>query len=198
MTDDRIKSAYELAMERIDKMGEATEEEQMRWKLVPDGEKLAVSYFENKVDLAEGFAGYKKKEQGCVAEGIQKVLLSHINLPKNETIIRESTQALEGFAVIKEDKESLQQLADSIGGLFDHYKVHGEQQRQQAVQSLKEQFKQKMQQAAREQGNNINVDDVDPEIMPQFIEEKRRMMAHLDLQYIKHLDAYKGQIAALK
>jgi hypothetical protein len=198
MTDDRIKSAYELAMERIDKMGEATEEEQMRWKLVPYGEKLAVSYFENKAELAEGFAGYKKKEQGYVAEGIQKILLSHINLPKNETSFRESTQALEGLAVIKEDKESLHQLADGIGGLFDHYKVHGEQQRQQAVQSLKEQFKQKMQQVAREQGNNINVDDVDPEIMPQFIEEKRRMMAHLDLQYIKHLDAYKGQIAALK
>ena len=42
MTD--IKSAHEIAMEKVAKLGEATEEERLRWKYVPEGEKLAASY----------------------------------------------------------------------------------------------------------------------------------------------------------
>ena len=32
-----IKSAFELAMEKIEKIGEVTEEERLRWKYVPEG-----------------------------------------------------------------------------------------------------------------------------------------------------------------
>ena len=31
-----IKSAREIAMEKIEKLGEATEEERLKWKYVPD------------------------------------------------------------------------------------------------------------------------------------------------------------------
>ena len=196
MADNRIKSAYELAMEKIDKMGEASEDERRRWKLVPEGEKLAVKYFEDEADLAAEFTKFKEEEKSYVAEGVQKVLLSRINLPKTDSATRDAEQALDGFAVIKEDKEGLHRLVDSIGGFFNHYYQHGEQQRQEALANLKAQFGQQLQQSAREMGGSIG--DVDPETLPQFGEQKRRMLAHLDLQYINHLDAYKKQLAELR
>ncbi len=39
-----IKSAREIAMEKIDKLGEPTEQERMEWKYLPEGEKLAARY----------------------------------------------------------------------------------------------------------------------------------------------------------
>ena len=196
MAENRIKSAYELAMEKIEKMGEATDDERLRWKLVPEGEELGVKFFEGKTDLAAEFARYRKEERGYVAEGVQKVLLSRINLPKTDSATQDSEKALEGFAAIKKDGEGLHEVIDRIGSLFNHYLVHGEQQREQAHQSLKAEFKRRLQQSAREMGASVG--DIDPETLPQFREEKRRMRAHLDLQYISHLDEYKSQLAGLE
>ncbi len=39
-----IKSAREIAMEKIDKIGEPSEEERLEWKYIPEGEKLAARY----------------------------------------------------------------------------------------------------------------------------------------------------------
>ncbi len=36
-----IKSAREIAMEKVEKLGEATEEERLKWKHIPKGEELA-------------------------------------------------------------------------------------------------------------------------------------------------------------
>ena len=36
-----IKSAHEIAMEKVEKLGEVTDEERLKWKYVPEGEKLA-------------------------------------------------------------------------------------------------------------------------------------------------------------
>ena len=41
-----IKSTREIALEKIASLGEATQEEQLRWKYIPEGEKLAVKYLD--------------------------------------------------------------------------------------------------------------------------------------------------------
>ena len=37
MDDDVIKSAREIALEKIEKLGQATEEERLSWKYLPIG-----------------------------------------------------------------------------------------------------------------------------------------------------------------
>ena len=39
-----IKSAAEIAREKIEKLGEATDEERLTWKYGPEGDKLAARY----------------------------------------------------------------------------------------------------------------------------------------------------------
>ncbi len=34
---EEIKSAREIAMEKVEKLGEVTEEERLKWKYVPEG-----------------------------------------------------------------------------------------------------------------------------------------------------------------
>ena len=48
---EEIKSALQIAMEKVAKLGEATEEERLRWKHVPDGEKLAARYLKQNLNL---------------------------------------------------------------------------------------------------------------------------------------------------
>jgi hypothetical protein len=55
-----IKSAREIAMEKIDKLGEPTEEERLQWKYSPEGEKLAARYLKNGVDLVSELNKYDK------------------------------------------------------------------------------------------------------------------------------------------
>jgi len=39
-----IKSAFERAMERVEKLEKPSEEEVLKWKYVPEGQKLAAEY----------------------------------------------------------------------------------------------------------------------------------------------------------
>ena len=105
--------------------------------------------------------------------------------------------ALDGLAVIKQDSEGLKDIVTRIGNLFTHYLENGEKQRQSALESLKGEFLQRLQQAAREQRGTTTGMNIDPESHPQFMEQRRRMLAHLDSQYINHLDEYKKELASL-
>ena len=49
---NHIKSAREIAMEKVAEMGEVTEEERLGWKYVPEGEKLAARYMNQDINLA--------------------------------------------------------------------------------------------------------------------------------------------------
>ena len=49
--NDEIKSAREIAMEKIAEIGEASQEERLKWRYVPEGEKLAARYAEEDFNL---------------------------------------------------------------------------------------------------------------------------------------------------
>ena len=53
-----IKSAREIAMEKIEKLGEATDEELLKWKYVPEGGKLAARIRDNKLNFIVYFRSW--------------------------------------------------------------------------------------------------------------------------------------------
>jgi hypothetical protein len=53
-----IKSAYEIAMEKIDKIESATPEERLKWKFIPKGEELAGKYIKDDINLAAELSKY--------------------------------------------------------------------------------------------------------------------------------------------
>ncbi|MCK4863778.1 MAG: hypothetical protein KAS25_05745, partial [Dehalococcoidales bacterium] len=74
----------------------------------------------------------------------------------------------------------------------------GASQKQQAYESLKAEFEEKIQQAIRQQTgvNNARM-NIDVEKQPQFLEEWQRVQSQMEAQYISVLDEYKLELAAI-
>jgi len=193
-----IKSAREIAMEKIEKLGEPTEEERLEWKYVPEGEKLAAKYLKQEAELLPELNKYDKKALKYVMKGLNSVLIKNIILPENEAAKRTSKLAIDGIKAIKTDKLRVEAVINQIRHLFNHYAENGEKQRKQAYNALKKDFQAKLEQALRQQmGSNAANFRIDVEMQPQFQEEWRRLKSQLDSQYLQLLDEYKQELEAL-
>jgi hypothetical protein len=194
-----IKSAREIAMEKIEKIGEPTEEERLEWKYLPEGEKLAARYLKDDVALSPEIAKFEKKGIPYVIEGVSNVLIKNIILPENDAAKRTTKRALDGIKAIKTDKSHVETVLNQIRQLFNHYAENGEKQKKQAYAALKQDFQVKVEQALRQQmGTNMSNVRIDIEKQPQFQEEWRKLKNQLDGQYLQLLDEYKQELAALK
>jgi len=188
---DNIKSAREIAMEKIEKLGEATVEERLRWKYVPEGEKLAARYLEQDCNLMAELNKYGKKVRQYVVEGIEQILARIIGLPDSDLAKRNNERAMDGLKALKQDKVAVENVYSQLRGLFNHYAEQGEQQKKQAYESLKAEFTAKVQQALQQQFGTSTEMRVDVEKQPQFQEEWRRIQTQIDSQYITLLGEYK-------
>lgn len=192
-----IKSAFERAMERVEKIGEASEEELMRWKYIPEGQNLATKYLEEECNLSVELNKYDEKAKPFLSQGAEEVFLSNIGLPVNDFTNKNTKRAMEGIKALKKDKTGLENVYTKIRRIFSHYEQEGDQQRKQAYENLKQDFHMKIQQAMRQQGGLPPGAKIDIERQPQFQEEWRRVSAQLDSQYHKLLGEYKQEIINL-
>ncbi|MFC1974693.1 hypothetical protein ACFLVA_01615 [Chloroflexota bacterium] len=193
-----IKSAREIAMEKVEKLGEATDEERLKWKYVPEGEKLATRYIKQGCNLESELTKYEANAKEYVIEGAGEILARNINLPKNDLAKRNNKKAMDGIKSLKNDKVGVENVYSKIRRIFDHYVEQGEQQRKQAYESLKTEFEAKVQQAVAQQLGSLARIRVDVEKQPQFREEWLKLQAQLDSQYLKLLDEYKQELSTVK
>ena len=194
---EEIKSALEIAMEKVEKLGEVTEEERLKWKYVPDGEKLAARYLKQNLNLLAELSQYEESARKYIIEGAQEILARNINLPGNDAIRRNNKRAMDGLKILKNDKASVENVYSRIRRIFEHYGEQGESQRKQTYESLKADVEARIQQAVKQQLGAFAGIKIDVESQPQFQEEWRKLQAQLDLQYIKFLDEYKHELSAI-
>jgi len=80
-----IKSAWEIAQEKLGKIGEATPEERVRWKYIPEGERLAAQYIKDDTNLAAEINKYTDPpEKKYVKQGAEEVLIRNVSLPTTD------------------------------------------------------------------------------------------------------------------
>ncbi len=192
-----IKSAYEIAMEKINKIESATPEERLKWKYIPKGEELAGKYLKDDINLTAELAKYGEQERKYVVQGISSILIRNIALPKNDAVKKNNNTAMDGLSAIKKDKKGLENAFSKIRYIFNHYSEQGEAQKKAAYEQVKEEFMMKVQQALAQQGSNARINAVDIERQPQFQEEWRKMLMRLDSQYLQHLNEYKHELQAI-
>ncbi len=194
---DIIKSALEIAMEKVEKLGEATEDERLRWKHVPQGEELAARYLKEDCNLVAELSQYQKNARKYITEGAAEILIRNISLPKNELAKRNNRRAMDGLKTLKSDKVGVENVYSRIRRLFNHYAEQGEQQRKQAYESLKTEFEAKIQQAVQQQLGSLIGMKIDVEKQPQFQQEWRKILAQLDSQYLNLLNEYKRELSGI-
>jgi len=189
-----IKSAREIAMEKLAKLEDTTDEERLKWKYVPQGEEIAARYLRQDSNLIAELSEYQENERRYVVAGAGAILARHINLPRNDLTKKDNKRAMEGFKLLKNDKVSVENVYTRLRQIFNHYLEQGEQQRKQAYESLKAQFESKVQQAVQQQMGSMMTMKVDVERQPQFQEEWRKVQHQLDSQYLQHLNEYKQEL----
>ena len=194
---EEIKSALEIAMEKVEKLGEVTEEERLRWKNVPLGEKLAARYLKQNLNLLAELGKFDEDAKKYVIEGIQDVLIRNIELPRNDYSRKKNKRVMDGVKLLKKDKVGVENAFSRMRRIFDHYVEQGEQQRKQAYESLKADFEARIQQALKQQMGSMANMKINVESQPQFQEEWRRMLAQLDMQYTSVLNEYKKELSAI-
>jgi len=192
-----IKSALEIAMEKVEKLDKATDEERLKWKYVPEGEKLAARYLKQNLNLVAELGNYEKKVLGYIKEGASEILIRNINLPKNELAKKTNKKAMEGLKTLKSDKVGVENIYSKLRSIFKHYAEQGEQQRKQAYGGLKAEFEAKVKQAMQQQLGSFIGMNIDVERQPQFQEEWRRLQIQLDSQYLTLLNEYKQELSAI-
>ncbi len=191
-----IKSAREIAMEKVEKLEQATDEERLKWKYTPEGEKLAARYLKQNCNLAVELSKYDEKERRYIIEGAVDILVRNINLPQDDLARKNNRRAMEGVKNLKGDKVAVENVYSKLRRIFNHYIEQGEQQRQQAYETLKSEFEVKARQAMQQQGLLFG-GKMDVERQPQFQEEWSRVQIQLDSQYYKLLDEYKQELRAI-
>ncbi|MFC1955927.1 hypothetical protein ACFLWZ_05315 [Chloroflexota bacterium] len=189
-----IKSAREIAMEKVAKLDEVTKEERLKWKYEPEGEKLATRYTKEDCNLVTELSQYEEKARKYVVDGIIGVLSRNISIPKNNLAKKANQKAMDGIKTLKKDKIAVENVFSKIRRVFDHYGDQGEQQRKQAYQQLKTEFTEKIQQAMQQQLGSFPTVEIAVERQPQFQEEWQRLQTQLDLQYVRLLNEYKQEL----
>ena len=98
---EELRSAFDIAMDRARRLGEALPEEVKRRDLVPEGERLAARYLRGECSLTAELGKYDDEARGYVADGVEEVLLRNIDLPRSETARGINRGAMEGLKGLK-------------------------------------------------------------------------------------------------
>ena len=198
--NDEIKSAREIAMEKIAALDAVTDDDKLKWKYVPEGEQLALKYLKDGQDIATALSNYAQEAQPYVKSGAENIFLSNIQPPANESIQNRNKKAMDGVLSIKKDKNTATKLINQMKQILGHYTDQGAEQRKQTYAALKQQFEVKLKKAVNKQlGTKTDTDlGISVETLPQFQEEWRRAAAQMDEQYIKLLEEFKRELRKVK
>ena len=188
-----MKSAWEKALEKVEKLGKPTDEELKKFEYIPAGNKLAAEYLSNETyNLDAELTRYKDSGgRQHVIQGIQEIFLRNITLPRNDHDKKTISKAMEGIRIIKENKKQLETIYEQINNLLTYY----EQALQQTFAQFKQSFEAKIQETSKAlQQRQAAGQSIEVELQQQFQDEWHRASSQLDIQYEKALNEHKQQI----
>jgi uncharacterized phage infection (PIP) family protein YhgE len=191
-----MKSAWQIAMEKADKLGKVSPDELNSIKYVPEGNRIASQFLQDeKTDLLSELAKFPADDAArFIKNGIDEILVRNITLPRNDEDIRKTNRAMAGLRLIKEDKKQLESILGLVNTLVNQY--------QAALQQTYAEFKKKaevtIQQASRttrpQRGDQMPLEQ---KLQLQLQEEWREVHSQLDTQYDKALDEHRRKIREL-
>jgi len=188
-----IKSAWEKAMEKVEKLGKPSEDELKRLEHIPAGNAIAAKYL-NIEDFNIDAEITRYKGTGIrpyIIEGAMETLLRNITLPHSEREKYLTNRALDGIRIIKDNKKQLDAIYEHIKNIISYY----EQTRQHTFAQFKKEFEAKLKESGemlqQMAGGNANIE---AQLQMQFQDEWRRISQDLDSKYEKALDEQKQLI----
>lgn len=194
---DRIPSALERALERVEKLGKASAEDLQRSKLREEGQRLAAQYLNGEANLRGELSKHEDgPERSGLVEGIEEVLIRNLALPTTDAAKDRNRLAMDGLKLTKKDAGAVENVFSKMRQIFNHYTGQGEMQRKEAYENLKRDMQMRLSQVARQQGMPP-IDMQHMENHPQFQMEWRKAKAQLEAQYDLYMKEYKENLTGL-
>ncbi len=192
-----MKSAWQIAMEKAEKLGKASPDELNSIKYLPEGNKIASQYLQDeKSDLAAELAKFADAEAlKFVKKGADEIFLRNITLPHTEEDMRRTNRSMAGLRIVKENKKGLEPVFNLINNLLNQYQV--------ALQQTYGEFKKKAEMALQQAQQGMRMQrggdqmTMEQKLQLQIQEEWRQVHSELDAQYEKALEEHKQKIREL-
>lgn len=183
-----IKSALELALEKAERYGKASQEEMAAAQYQEQGRQLAVEYLKGEGDLEEGLKGLPPQAQAAARAAIKEVLLRNIGLPRNGEADLRLGLAVAGLMLVAGNQKLMDRLKAELDQLLQQFL----QIRSNALQQLKARFAAGIGQVQRAMEAQLRQKvRLDVEHLPQFQEEWRRFQGQI-------LEQFEPMLAELK
>lgn len=189
---DKIKSAYEMAMERFQQRKEVPRSEIDRLEYMPVGRAIAANYLrDSNYDIFAEMGRHSEDYKKYIIEGAQETFLSNILPPVDKTAWTTNKRVMEGLLLIKEDKQAVGEVYGRLERLFKYY----EQALVQTYSQFKDDYSAKIDAAARSMGRTAGGNlKIDPEKQPGFREEWMKLLSRLNEQYAGALGEQKDKL----
>ena len=193
---DRIKSAFEKAMERAEQLAPPTKEERLEWKWGPEGKRLAGLFMESKADLAKEVEGVEQPARQYLLKGLIDVLAETLRIPQNELTLHSNERTLEALTQLM--GAPMKEIAERVRYVWTQYLQFYPQQTKEAFEKLKPMVQSQLEQAARQQTGTQGPVDLGPiEARPEFQAQWMKVLAQLEEPYESHLREFRQQIRQL-
>lgn len=191
-----MKSAYEKAMEKIEKLGKPSPEEIGELEYVPKGNLIAARYLKGEdIELVEEINRFEQKVRKYIHRGVEEILLENIVLPQKEAQALANKRAIEGLVSLKKDKKNSQALLEQLRMVFNYYEKAKQQVAQQVRQAVEMKLSEAMKAMEQQSGMKLRID---VESQPEYKEGLFKAMAQLNQQYEKALIDWREHIKMLK
>ena len=193
---DRIKSAFEKAMERAEQLAPPTEEERLEWKWGPEGKKLAGAFMGSKADLTKEVEKVEQPARQYLLKGLIDVLVETLRIPQNELKLQSNERTLEALTQLM--GAPMKEIAERVRYVWTQYLQFYPQQTKEAFEKLKPMVQSQLEQAARQQTGTQGPVDLGPiEVRPEFQAQWMKVLAQLEEPYESHLREFRQQIRQL-
>ena len=83
---NRMKSAFERAMERAEQFEEPGEQQRLEWELLPMGQRLAGSFLKRQGSPFSTIEQESPERRSYLVKGMLGALVSNLQLPKTESV----------------------------------------------------------------------------------------------------------------
>ena len=152
---DKIKSSYEIAMERAKKLSEEdemSEKESRDIEIREELKPLMSKYFKEKIDAEELWQELKDKDDNYLAKA-QELIVESLGLRTSDEIFEKRKEGLLAIENLKEDPNSsiIEQILSKLNQVENRY--------QQKREQMEEQFKERMEQQAEMQMKPVQTED---------------------------------------
>ncbi|MDD3580845.1 MAG: hypothetical protein PHW74_07480 [Desulfobacca sp.] len=189
-----IKSALELALEKAERLGRATEQEMQEAQDRDWGRHLAADFLRDKVELEEELQKVPAKSQALVMTNIKEVLLRNITLSRQGGPDPTFPRVQSGLLQVAQNKKAMQRLLNEVAQLLKNF----EQVRQKSYEQLKASFAAGLDNIQRAMAAQMHMKvKIDVEHTPQFQEEWNKFESNLVNQFEPRLEQYKAQMLVL-